>query len=496
MRGPTRQQAAAAALTGVSTIAAGLAGLGGYHYLTFGGDPLRVGLVVATGLLLFLGVGYLLGGNVSPATYPVAFGWTLLGTLIGGGGTVGVTVATGSIPTLAGDAPTLGALAGGGAVAGFLVGVKSARARQAATRAARAETAIDRLSEERGRFVVLNETTRSLLDAPDIEAVASRLVEEGRVGLPGPFAGVWLHEPERDRLVPAETTSTDADWTPQQLWPDSEAMAAFEHGDPLTITGDEFPDVGPLFAVPIGDHGLLVVGATQGFDERARNLAGVYALTAAAAMDRIEREAKLERQNERLDSFASVVAHDLRNPLNVVRGRAKLAEKTGDTEQLEPAFRSLDRMETIIEDVLALARGGDEDIETEPVKLTDHVEASWHQVDTRDAELEVGFLPTAHADPDRLARLFENLFRNAVEHGGDDVVVSVAMLDDDDGFYVADDGIGIPVDERDRILSEGFSGNDGTGIGLAIVQQVAEVHGWDLSVTESESGGARFEFRF
>jgi signal transduction histidine kinase len=495
-RPDARQVTTGGSRLGLLLVAASLVGAGAYHVLAFGGDPLRPAVAAATGVVLFLVVGYLIGSDVAPSNYPLVLGWTLLGTALVGGGALVLAAVTGPVPTLADDGPTLAALAGTGSVTGLAVGIQSARVRQANARAERARTIAQRLSEERGRFAVLNETTRSLLDAPDRETVARRLVEEGRVGLPGPFAGVWLYDPERDRLVPAQTTSTDADWKPRQLWADSEAMAAFERGEPLTIAGEEFPDVGPLFAAPIGDHGLLVVGSPEGFDERARNLAEVYALTAEAAMDRIERQAELRRQNDRLDSFASVVAHDLRNPLNVIRGRAELAQATGDPSHLDPIFRSLDRMETIIEDVLALARGGEADLDLEPVTLTDLVEASWTQVDTGSATLDVGVLPPTQADPDRLARLFENLFRNSVEHGGPDVTVTVAGLDDEDGFFVADDGPGIPVAEREKVLQEGYSTAEGTGIGLAVVRQVADAHGWRLAVTESDTGGARFEFRF
>ena len=63
-----------------------------------------------------------------------------------------------------------------------------------------------------------------------------------------------------------------------------------------------------------------------------------------------------------------------------------------------------------------------------------------------------------------------------------------------DGFFVEDDGTGIPETDRDRVFERGYSSDDrGTGFGLHIVEQIAEVHGWRVSVTESESGGARFE---
>jgi signal transduction histidine kinase len=98
------------------------------------------------------------------------------------------------------------------------------------------------------------------------------------------------------------------------------------------------------------------------------------------------------------------------------------------------------------------------------------------------------------ADESRLRQLFENLFRNAVEHGGPGVAVTVGPLEGR-GFYVADDGPGIPADERDRVRETGYTTADGgTGFGLSIVESIADAHGWGMRLVESETGGARFEF--
>ena len=85
---------------------------------------------------------------------------------------------------------------------------------------------------------------------------------------------------------------------------------------------------------------------------------------------------------------------------------------------------------------------------------------------------------------------------DSVEHGGAGGTVTVGPLSDGSGFYVADDGPGIPAAERETIFETGYTTSDsGTGFGLSIVEDVVREHGWDVSVTESDAGGARFEFR-
>ncbi|MFC7044844.1 sensor histidine kinase [Halobacteriaceae archaeon GCM10025711] len=149
-------------------------------------------------------------------------------------------------------------------------------------------------------------------------------------------------------------------------------------------------------------------------------------------------------------------------------------------------------METIIEDVLSLARQGLGVDDPEPTDLESVAADAWASVDTKDAVLTVEGTRTVPADAGRFQQLLENLFRNAVEHAGTDVAVRVGPLDD--GFYVEDDGPGVPEDDRESVFTPGYStATDGTGFGLSIVRQIAEAHGWTVEVTESESGGARFE---
>jgi PAS domain S-box-containing protein len=243
---------------------------------------------------------------------------------------------------------------------------------------------------------------------------------------------------------------------------------------------------------------------------------------------RVEHERDLERENERLAEFASVISHDLRNPLTVAQGHtAMLAEVVDESLQADLAAiaDALDRMEAIVEDTLTLARQGETVGETYPVSLTGLVGSCWRMVDTETATLHLEADATVRGDSNRLKQVFENLFRNAVkhgstsprshthedsvergstgsrakpdeaiEHGGAGVTVTVGRLGDD-GLFVEDDGPGIPRQERERVFEAGHSTSQaGTGFGLSIVKRIVEAHGWDVHVTEGRDGGARFEF--
>ncbi|MDQ2073703.1 PAS domain S-box protein [Haloarcula sp. H-GB4] len=222
-------------------------------------------------------------------------------------------------------------------------------------------------------------------------------------------------------------------------------------------------------------------------------------------------EQQLERQNERLDEFTSIVSHDLRNPLTVAEGNLELARAEYDSDALDKVSRAHERMRALIDDLLAFARAGETATDLESVALAGIVEECWQSVEDDRATLVVEGDRRVRADMAKLRRLLANLLRNSVEHGttgaqttaddntdhsGGSATVRVGVIEDTDrhGFYVADDGPGIPAADREQVFEGGYStGESGTGFGLKIVQRIAEVHGWTVTATESEAGGARFE---
>lgn len=212
--------------------------------------------------------------------------------------------------------------------------------------------------------------------------------------------------------------------------------------------------------------------------------------------ERVRNRRQLEEKVERLDRFAAIVSHDLRNPLSVIQGHAELARQAGDSKHFDAIEDAADRMEEMLSELLQLTREGELVHERTEIDLVAIARTVWGDCDMAPATLEVESSTTLRADRDRLHELLVNLFENARDHGGSSVTVRVGALDGADrrGFYVADDGAGIPMDDGDGVFEWGHTTTgDGTGFGLAIVAEIVEAHSWEIEVGESTNGGARFE---
>ncbi|WP_340101246.1 PAS domain S-box protein [Salinibaculum salinum] len=369
----------------------------------------------------------------------------------------------------------------------------------------------DRMERER-RLEALNGMTRELVTAESQEQVAEIGVSAARDILNLEASAIHLYDKERSELVPLAATDAVYDLigdVPTFTGEDSIAWRVYQQGDPLALDDiHDDPDIynpdtpvrSELY-LPIGEVGILVAGSPtpEAFDQQDVVLGEILAGNIATALEQIERteqvrvrEQKLRAQNEQLEEFASVVSHDLRNPLNVATARLALLGEECDSDHIAAIERSHSRMNRLIDDLLALARHGNNLHETEPVDLGKLTRNCWQTVATAEATLDTDTTGEVVANRSRLQQLLENVFRNSVEHGGDSVTVTVGDLDG--GFYVEDDGTGIPKSDRETVFDSGYStAAGGSGFGLSIVEQIANAHDWDVTVTASPEGGARFE---
>jgi len=336
------------------------------------------------------------------------------------------------------------------------------------------------------------------------------------------LGALWLYDSDASELqLAASTERADEvfDWPVTYRPGNSLSWEAFEQNEVRTYSEldaeqSQYNADSPVSSeiiLPIDDYGVINIGslATVEFDDETIRLARMYATHVQAALQKAEREHDLRVQRDRMERFIGVVSHDLRNPIHIVKGRLELARQTGELSHLDDAEEGVARMETLIDDLLTLAREGYAVEERTVVALEPLAERTWAMARTGDATLTVEASIPVFGDETRLKQVFENLFRNAADHAGEDVSVWVGPIVEDDtaetgtvgeqgngratGFYVADDGPGISPDELADVLSVDRLASGDTGLGLSIVAQITDAHGWDLSVTESRAGGARFE---
>ncbi|PGF17255.1 hypothetical protein CP556_14880 [Natrinema sp. CBA1119] len=383
-----------------------------------------------------------------------------------------------------------------GAGIGFIIGVYDLRGK-------RRDSAL----------LLLHNVTQELLEADSKKKACLISVDAAHSIIQLPLAGIWLEK--NGRLEPV-AVSNIADNVfgelPTLEQGDSLAWEVFEVQQPKTFndlsnnphTHNSETEIKSEYIVPIGKHGVMISGSfsDRQFSSLERELAKLLAVHTELVLDRIERtvnlerrEKELEKQNNKLDRFASLVSHDLRNPINVIDGYLDIARETNAEEDFDEIQAAVDRMDTLVTDLLALSQSGDSIQDTGPVSLKAVAENASNNVQLEGIAVIIDQDPVmVIGDDSRLKQLFENLFKNTVEHAETADMIRVDFLEN--GFTVEDNGEGIPVAEQDSIFEYGYTNSkNGTGLGLAIVREVVDGHGWDISVTNSSGSGARFEVR-
>jgi signal transduction histidine kinase len=223
------------------------------------------------------------------------------------------------------------------------------------------------------------------------------------------------------------------------------------------------------------------------------------------AIDRHEQEQTLARRNEQLDFFNSVLRHDMMNGFNVIMARADMLrtdlddpEQVGHAESIYDWSVKITDLSGKVRSILdSVASDGDADLEAVALRPlvaeeADRVDAMTDRVDV-DASVPTGLSVLAN---DLLDDVVGNLLTNAVEHSEE--ATSVVVTAEDAGstvcLRVADDGPGLPPEDRADIFERGGKGaaSSGTGFGLFFVSSMVESYGGSVRAEESDRGGAAF----
>ncbi|WP_245998501.1 PAS domain S-box protein [Halalkalicoccus subterraneus] len=348
-----------------------------------------------------------------------------------------------------------------------------------------------RLTDSEGEILGIVGTGRDLTTTKAREQELRETKQRLEIVLEGTETGIWEWKIGADEIEWDNTLERTFGLEPGSFEGDYNAFAKRTHPDDLPEVEeamDRSIESKELYHTEfrmIHEDGEIVWAEVQGVVIDQENgpdrLLGLY----HEITERKQREKQLE-------AFVSVVSHDLRNPLTVADGYLELAQEECESDELAHVAQAHDRMKKLIENLLTLAREGTEVSDTEPVDLAALLEHCWGNVATAEATLTIDIDDEIQADRSRFQQLVENLFRNAVEHGGEDVTVTVGAVEA--GFYIEDTGPGIPEDIQDDMFNAGYSTtDDGIGFGLHIVKQVADAHDWTIHVIDGADGGARFE---
>jgi PAS domain S-box-containing protein len=304
------------------------------------------------------------------------------------------------------------------------------------------------------------------------------------------------------------------------------AVGRYEHPDGTPVEPEELPMLRSLrgeqvTGMEIVTHTADGTGVAVLVDSRPlRDPGGRITGAVATFYDIAELR---ERENE-LRAFAGVVAHDLRAPLASVAGYAELVGEgiddgvsTGELRpQVERIRHGVDRMRTLIEELLAYATARDAALDRRPIALdavvadvlnerTAHLRGDKYDgASSLFPDIYTGPLPVVLADRGMIRQLIDNLVGNALKYTapGQPARIDISAQRDPGNEWVitiADRGIGIPVEDQPHIFNSfhraaAHRGYQGTGLGLAICERIVTRHGGVITATDNPGGGTRFSF--
>ena len=223
------------------------------------------------------------------------------------------------------------------------------------------------------------------------------------------------------------------------------------------------------------------------------------------------KSAELERSNRELEAFSYTVSHDLRAPLRHVDGYARMLQEDAE-EQLTPDMRryldmisrSSRHMGQLIDDLLAFSRVGRKPLERITLDMGEVVRRALHEAgaDHAQATVDIGALPAVDADPVLMRQAWVNLLSNAIKYSaprGADARIEVSGERDGDSirYRIRDNGVGFDMRYADKLFGvfhrlHSQDEFEGTGVGLAIVNQILERHGGRIAADARPGEGATF----
>jgi len=360
---------------------------------------------------------------------------------------------------------------------------------------------ITSLKQQERAMATLHDVSRRLVRAESRQEVGEAAVDIATEIEQLPKARVDLFDPEDGGLRTAAETD-GVEWDEQSFRRAAATLTPHyraESGEFVSVEIDghehrelEFPegiDEVCGLRLPLGEHGVLGVDSGgETVDPFTVELAHVLASNVEAALDRTKQERRLTTQSKRLEEFAALSSHELRNRLQIALGTAERARAEDDLGAIEEVVETLSRMDRLVTQLLTLARTGSVTRSTESIALSGIAERAWEVAGQGGMSLAIEDDAVITADRDALLEVFEMLFR-AIVDASESKHVRVGTLPD--GFFLEDDGSTVdPADLFEPTHSDSGPASDS----IYLVSAIADAHGWDIEVQPS-GDGTHFLFR-
>lgn len=276
--------------------------------------------------------------------------------------------------------------------------------------------------------------------------------------------------------------------------------------DPNLLTGG-FRQL-QLASRPVGVHASPLSGAD------GRQMGTVIVLEDLTEIKALEEQVRRAERLSSLGTLAGGVAHEVRNPVGIIRASAQLmgslpsvAADPGSREYVQVITQEADRIDRLVEDLLGYARAGE--LSLAPVDMEELVRSTAARLASLAEQAEIDLvvdvtpgLPLVEGDAAKLEQALLNLGLNAITAiqaayprpaGGGQLILAAQRASDGLHCIVRDNGQGMPDDVRVHIFDPFFTTrDDGTGLGLAIVQRTVADHGGTIDVTSAPGQGATF----
>lgn len=367
-------------------------------------------------------------------------------------------------------------------------------------------TPVDETRVESARLVEsLNGAARAMFTATEPATVFETATRTAYDVLGFPATATRRYVPERDVLtVVSHAQRTGEVDGPDRAVHDSPHGEAFRTGETVVSDGTSTDDphrhegFTQTVHVPIGEYGTLSIGKEAGtVTPTERRCVEVVARGAAAALDDIERTARLRDRDQRLNAFSKVLTHDLRNTLTIANGYLRALD--GDQRFLEEIDDALGRIEEVTEDLRLIARRGRKEQFTELTldRVKDSVDSAFQRTVAEPEDIDVEVLEWKdhlRCDPMLFTRLVQAIVEEAYDTASGPETETprptptVRIALDDEEVHISSN---VSIFEHVRTTNGASfdfghgTTTEGSGFQTATIGGIAELHGWRIEYSTS-----------